>query len=1066
LVPSVISRTVFSFIGNKIPHEISINSSGVFHDSDSLFLNGNKLILGKDYQINSIRQVIELIDLKPTITDTLIVIFNPYPQWLKKIYGKGLPEIVLSSTEIKYPDITTDLYKTPKDESNIVFSGAKTFRVNSRGDGNSAFSQSLDLNISGFIADGLELNGTVSDRDLNSSYGTLNSRINELDKININLKSNHLTMNIGDIIKIRKDRFGSLADQRVSGASFQLNYPKWNFNATAARPKGRFESIHFFGEDNNQGPYQISQSNQFRSIVPSSETVWLDGQKLQQGADKDYIIDFPTGWITFNVNRPIDRRSRIEIDYEPQLLDYQKELYKTGGGFVFGDSTVMFNIGWTRNGDNKNDFLDGNLSESDKSILSSVGDSTKQAFKSGAQLDTTGNYILTIDSLGNQFYQYTGLRSGDYSIRFSFIGQGKGDYRFLGGDHFEYIGRNLGDYLPIIIITAPERTEYFTGDIIINGGDVGIIEGEFQKSKLDKNLLSNIDDTDNTSDYYDFRWKKTWNSSINNYIKVRRIYRGQGFHNLIRFYRNDLNYQYMLPRNLISDVKQEINEFESNLSLSRILNFTPFYSNLKYSDQIDSKRYGTGLIVRFNNNFSVLSSYKKIETEYHNPTLSSGDGHNYSFGFDYQINLNNKLRSKWEHDKRSNNFTESDHGTKYDKLLLDFDKSNEKISYEFFTEDSLNSDWINILKRHRLTASSSRMLGRLDYQVLLSYQNIETMDENDNSILGRLRLSYRNQRNNLSIRSSYLMSDETKNSRGITYLEVSEGEGNFIFEDSIYIPEENGNYIRLEEILSEKAKIKKGERSFSISKNWSEVVFRFDSRLNEELTDSSTREWWWVVPFLSSKTDQLFFLNKRYNADIRLFPISGGHKINLSYYEFAEFRSIANQLRKRTDRSFRTTLKQSHKKSFFEESMEFFKNDRDIYFNGGGDINGVKGSVKYKLRYDNIELSTKSSYQNAKDGRSAKSKIISLELGAKWRFIQQGELRSSLEFYKQTSSDIFNIRDFLLTNNRPGKKGIIWSVGTRQNLKKKMRFNLSISGRHSDIRNARITGRGELIAEF
>jgi hypothetical protein len=1066
-VPSVNSRTEFSFIGQNIPTKVPINASGIFHNSDSLFINGDKLVRDTHYRINNNRQVIEFIDFKPTDTDTLLVIFNPYPQWIKKSYGTGLPEVVLTPYETTYPELTANNNIDRKDESNIIFSGAKTFRVNSKGDGNSAFSQSLDLNISGFIAEGLELDGAVSDRDFNSSYGTSNSRINELDKINLNLKSKHLNMNIGDILAVRKDRFGSSEDQRVSGVSFQLSYPKWNINGTAARPKGRFESTQFLGENNNQGPYQISQSSQFRSIVPSSETIWLNGQKLQRGADKDYIIDYPTGWITFNVNRPIDSRSRIDVDYEPLLNDYQKELFKTGGGVVVGDSILLLNIGWTRDGDNQDDFLEGSLSDNDKLILSSVGDSIEQAFRSGAKLDSTGNYLLAIDSVGNQFYQYTGLQNGDYSVRFTFVGQGKGDYRFLGSDHYRYVGIDSGDYLPIIIINAPERTEYFTGEFIINGKNVGIIEGEFQKSKLDRNLLSDIDDDDNSSDFYDFRWHKSWiGSEEKNYFKARRMYRGKGFHNLIRVNRNDLNYQYMLPRILFTDVKQEINEFESDLFLSNKLSFKPFYSNLKYANKINSKRYGTGISLNLSNYFTVLSSYRKIETEFQSTNLTKGEGQNYSFGIDYQINSKNNLRSYVEHDKRTNNFIGSIQGTRYDKLLLELFKNHEKVSYEFFKEDSLVEDWINILKRHRVSASSSRKLGQFDYQAILSYQNIKTTDINDNSILGRFKFSYRNQRKKLSVRSSYLLSDETKNSRGISYLEVPEGEGNFIFEDDVYIPDENGNFIRLEEILSEKAKVKKGERSFSISKNWSNVVFRFDSRLNEELLDNNKREWWWVVPFIPSKADQLFFLNKRYNAVIRLFPVSGGHKVNLSFDEFAEFRSIANQLRKRTDRTFGVILKQSHQSSFFEESFELYKNNRDIYFIGSGNIKGVKGSFKYKLRFDNIELSAKSTYQRAKDEQSSKSKIISFELGSKWRFVQQGELRSSVEFYRQTSNDIFGSRDFLLTGNRPGKEGMIWSVATRQNLKKKMRFNLSISGRHNDIRTARITGRGELIAEF
>ena len=77
------------------------------------------------------------------------------------------------------------------------------------------------------------------------------------------------------------------------------------------RPRGRFKSVGFRGQDRVQGPYRISADNVIESIVPGSENIWVDGHLLERGADKDYLMDYPAATVTFMPRNMIDSRSRI-----------------------------------------------------------------------------------------------------------------------------------------------------------------------------------------------------------------------------------------------------------------------------------------------------------------------------------------------------------------------------------------------------------------------------------------------------------------------------------------------------------------------------------------------------------------------------------------------------------------------------------------------------------------------------------------------------------------------------------------------------------------------------------
>ncbi|MGH8016638.1 MAG: hypothetical protein ACREBV_10635, partial [Candidatus Zixiibacteriota bacterium] len=190
-----------TFVGDSIPEFLSTGSNQIFLNSDSLILNGRILVREKDYKYDKNRGGFELSMTEFSNSDTLVFSYREAPGWLLKSFGTPIPEIapyMVTNTTSTQPIVPQSL-NTPS-FSEIRISGAKTFRVTTQSVGTSVFGQSLDLNIEGKLTEDLKISGSISDRGFNPSYGTSNSRLEELDKVNLKLESNNFNAQVGDIV--------------------------------------------------------------------------------------------------------------------------------------------------------------------------------------------------------------------------------------------------------------------------------------------------------------------------------------------------------------------------------------------------------------------------------------------------------------------------------------------------------------------------------------------------------------------------------------------------------------------------------------------------------------------------------------------------------------------------------------------------------------------------------------------------------------------------------------------------------------------------------------------------
>jgi hypothetical protein len=310
------------------------------------------------------------------------------------------------------------------------------------------------------------------------------------------------------------------------------------------------------------------------------------------------------------------------------------------------------------------------------------------------------------------------------------------------------------------------------------------------------------------------------------------------------------------------------------------------------------------------------------------------------------------------------------------------------------------------------------------------------------------------------------VSQELRNERGITYLEVESGRGNYRLEDGKYIPDPFGNYIQVEELLSDRANVRRGEKSFQCNKDLTVVNLRFSSHIREELLESGERKLWWVIPFLTDEAQPYLFFSRRYDSDIRLLPWRNFYAVNLSLSDDIEKRAISGSDNRRRDSRGSVTLKQGAGALLFEQSGEYFRSDRDEYYVGAGAVDGYRLSALVRRVTTTLEWSSGGSFRRATSSQEDASDLYALLVGFRFKALGRGEMRADLELYRQMLDLTDADYGYQLTDNHYGERGAIWNVGVRFGVRQGIQININFQGQHSEDRSGRVSGQGEVVASF
>ena len=383
-----------------------------------------------------------------------------------------------------------------------------------------ALNSGLRLQLSGNLSEDIEVTAVLSDQQSPIQPEGNTRTLQEVDNVYIEFKHKYARAVFGDYqFNQRVGSFG-IIDKKLQGIEGNILFNSKNdLVLSYASAKGKFRVQQFLGIDGVQGPYRLTGENNERDIIvlAGTEKVYINGEEKIRGENYDYTIDYSTGEIFFTPRVVITSASRIKVEFEYSDRKFERNFFGLAAHTLMLNEKIEVGLSYFQEGDDPNSPLDLSISEEDKKILISSGNDRYLASKSGVRFvgyDTlgrpAGQYRLKdtiINSIKYTFYEYDpGGDSSFYQISFSFVGEGKGDYKKIGLGKYVFVGQGKGHYLPIIFLPMPELKRLSSFHTRINPIKKFFIKGDFSISLFDKNRFSQIDDEQNLGNAYKLKF--------------------------------------------------------------------------------------------------------------------------------------------------------------------------------------------------------------------------------------------------------------------------------------------------------------------------------------------------------------------------------------------------------------------------------------------------------------------------------------------------------------------------------------------------------------------------------
>jgi len=369
----------------------------------------------------------------------------------------------------------------PSGRDKLTLSGYKSVSASMGTLGQVNLEQGLDVRIGGEIRPGTTVIAHLSDQS--SSLDGETRDISDFDLINIEITDPSFHSIIGDQY-VAWPFTGILSgEQKIKGISLNLTSKALPFSVGAfgaiAGGKSAIETKD--GQDGVQGPYYLTGNGESEQILPVSGTmkVQLNGRELEEGTDKDYIVDYELATVTFTPKNAIRNEDIIRFEYEYKSFDYERLIAGGTAGIATPDSTVSVQgVIWSE-ADNRNQTIDLTLTNAEIAALAAAGNTPPLATTArpvnpndvapqsqiyplykrqlvGADsvwVYTPYDPVNHPDSIYNYFYVYFQPVSAG----------GKGAYSIIStdtrGPEYGYIGQDSGGgYTDLAPLPAPQST--------------------------------------------------------------------------------------------------------------------------------------------------------------------------------------------------------------------------------------------------------------------------------------------------------------------------------------------------------------------------------------------------------------------------------------------------------------------------------------------------------------------------------------------------------------------------------------------------------------------------------
>jgi hypothetical protein len=391
---------------------------------------------------------------------------------------------------------------------NLVFGGTKSVSFSTGTNRGSTLDQSLEATVEGQLTPTIKVRALLSDNNLPIQPQGNTEELQYFDRVFVEVEGPNARASVGDITLDDHTSSFSPLTRQLRGFAGAAWTRRGRVVGAAAETKGEFRNIQFRGTTGLQGPYPLlSQARTSTDvIIAGTEHVLVDGVRAERGQNRDYVIDYDQGTVTFTPRRLITTDTEISVDFEVTQQKYNRSTVLGGAEEIAVGRGVVVGVAVAREADDKSRPKNVVLSPQEIEVLEAAGDDSNAAITGGVQPADSGkgDYVqIPADSVtGTPAHFKFDALAGAYIVSFVEVPPGQGDYRRAGisargQPYYEYVGAGNGVYrvgkrlpLPESLTVATARVGRATGALTF--------DAEWDVSDHDRNLYSSQDDADNT----------------------------------------------------------------------------------------------------------------------------------------------------------------------------------------------------------------------------------------------------------------------------------------------------------------------------------------------------------------------------------------------------------------------------------------------------------------------------------------------------------------------------------------------------------------------------------------
>ena len=366
---------------------VVLDSLTIIPEPISIKNKNNEEINPKLYSYHSPLNAIKIDPL--LIGQELKICYYLFPEKKEKIiYSKDTSLIVRINKPVKLYEITEKVKKNNEFFQNLTSSGTLIRGITFGTNQSASVQSSLDLELSGHLSKDVMIKAAISDHNIPIQADGYTQRLDEFDKIYIELSNKNSYLRAGHLDLIQEQDYFANFSRKITGMQIGTRIKRTNsftdLYALGSLSRGEFNRMKFTGIEGNQGPYKLKgkQGELFIIVLSGSEKVYMNGALLKRGEDQDYTINYNTGELTFTSKTYISSNSRIVVEYIYNTTTYTRFLLYTGGKYQSERFTFSANIF------SENDTKASNqeLTDKQKEVLREAGNEIDRMYAPNAVL--------------------------------------------------------------------------------------------------------------------------------------------------------------------------------------------------------------------------------------------------------------------------------------------------------------------------------------------------------------------------------------------------------------------------------------------------------------------------------------------------------------------------------------------------------------------------------------------------------------------------------------------------------------------------------------------------------